>query len=171
MEGATARVSSVPVLVRESWNFDTCPAELLPWLAWAFSVDEWNVEWTESVKREVLRASFDVHRTKGTLAAVKRIFAALGFGEIQVDEGRGGKLYDGSYRYDGFVLHGSLTSWAWYRVRLQKILNNSQAETARRLLATNVPLRAHLYGLDFTEAALVYNGVAKYDGSFNHGVA
>ena len=30
---AVARLSDIPMMVRKSWNPDTCPAELLPWLA------------------------------------------------------------------------------------------------------------------------------------------
>ncbi|WP_159188082.1 phage tail protein I, partial [Escherichia coli] len=35
---ACAEIEKTPVSIRELWNPDTCPANLLPWLAWAFSV-------------------------------------------------------------------------------------------------------------------------------------
>lgn len=76
---ATARLSEVPLLVRESWNPDTCPAELLPWLAWAFSVDEWDTSWTEQEKRDVIKASLDVHKHKGTIGAIDRALKPLGY--------------------------------------------------------------------------------------------
>lgn len=76
---ATARLSEVPLLVRESWNPDTCPAELLPWLAWAFSVDEWDTTWTEQEKRDVIKASLDVHKHKGTIGAIDRALKPLGY--------------------------------------------------------------------------------------------
>lgn len=76
---ATARLSDVPLLVRESWNPDTCPAELLPWLAWAFSVDEWDTTWTEQEKRDVIKASLDVHKHKGTIGAIDRALKPLGY--------------------------------------------------------------------------------------------
>lgn len=85
MEAATARVSDVPVLVRESWNPTACPVALLPWLASAFSVDTWQSEWTEAQKRQTIRDSVFVHRHKGTIGAVKRALAALGFG-VQMQE-------------------------------------------------------------------------------------
>lgn len=59
-------------------NPSLCPAHLLGWLAWAFSVDEWDVEAPEEVKREVIRQSIEVHRRKGTVGAVKRALAATG---------------------------------------------------------------------------------------------
>jgi phage tail P2-like protein len=85
MEGATARISDVPVLVRESKDPDDCPAVLLPWLAHQFSVDAWQTDWTEAQKRQTIRDSVYVHQHKGTIGAVKRALSALGFG-AQVQE-------------------------------------------------------------------------------------
>ena len=34
LEQATLRLGTLPVPLRELWNPDTCPAHLLPWLAW-----------------------------------------------------------------------------------------------------------------------------------------
>lgn len=82
LELATARLADTPVLVREVWNPDTCPVELLPWLAWAFSVDRWEANWTEEQKRAVIRNSIFVHRHKGTLGAVKRALVSLGYTAI-----------------------------------------------------------------------------------------
>lgn len=79
LDEATARLGDVPVRVRETWNPDTCPAALLPWLAWAFSVDEWNSAWTETQKREAIKASAYIHRHKGTAGAMRRAVDALGY--------------------------------------------------------------------------------------------
>ena len=79
MAETIARMSDVPVLVRESWNPDTCPAELLPWLAWAFSIDEWQQGWTEEEQRGVIRNALFIHKHKGTLAALKRAVEPLGY--------------------------------------------------------------------------------------------
>ena len=62
----TEAVGSIPVPVRELWHADTCPAPLLPWLAAALSVDVWDAAWPEQAKRDAIRASFLVHRHKGT---------------------------------------------------------------------------------------------------------
>ena len=74
-----ARVSNVPILVRESWNPATCPANLLPWLAWAFSVDQWDNSWSEQEKRDVIAASVYVHKKKGTISAIDRALRPLGY--------------------------------------------------------------------------------------------
>lgn len=65
--------------LREIWDPDRCPAELLPWLAFAMSVDEWDPTWPEDAKREVIRRSFAVHQRKGTRYAVKNALSSVGF--------------------------------------------------------------------------------------------
>jgi len=72
------RISDVPVPVDTLWNPDTCPEALLPWLAWAMSVDEWDPNWSVAYKREVIKASVNIHRHKGTIGALNDALAALG---------------------------------------------------------------------------------------------
>lgn len=68
----------VPVPIREIWNPDTCPYELLPWLAPAVSVDTWESDWSEEQKRQAIKASIEIHRRKGTIGSVQTALAALG---------------------------------------------------------------------------------------------
>jgi phage tail P2-like protein len=75
---ATARVGDVPVPLGTLHDPATCPAALLPWLAWAESVDEWDSAWTEAQKRAVIAASREVHEKKGTAGALKLAIEALG---------------------------------------------------------------------------------------------
>ena len=86
---ATARVGGVPVPVGNTWNPQTCPIDILPWLAWSLSLDDWEVSWTEQQKRDAIAASVEVHRRKGTIGAVRRALQALGY-EIQIIEGSEG---------------------------------------------------------------------------------
>lgn len=79
LDSATARIGDVPVKARTLWNSQECPAELLPWLAWALSIDEWNSNWSDAQKRGTVAASYQVHSTKGTPAAVKTSLGALGY--------------------------------------------------------------------------------------------
>jgi len=78
IEAAQARLADVPVPVDQLWDPWRCPAELLPWLAWAWSVDEWDPTWPEEVRRRVIAAAPEVHRRKGTRAAVERALRAIG---------------------------------------------------------------------------------------------
>lgn len=78
LEGATARIADVAVDFRPLWDADSCPADLLPWLAWGLSVDTWNPAWPEAIKRAQIRTAIAVHRKKGTVAAVMETVEAFG---------------------------------------------------------------------------------------------
>ncbi|WP_447928390.1 phage tail protein I [Vreelandella sp. EE27] len=75
---AASHPLALPVPLRTLWNPATCPAELLPFLAWAFSVDVWEADWPDATKRAVIAESFAVHRIKGTRLAVEKALAAMG---------------------------------------------------------------------------------------------
>lgn len=72
LAGATGRLGNVATPLRDLFRWDTCPAELLPWLAWEMSVDLWDNNWPEARKRAIIRESFDLHRAKGTIYAIDR---------------------------------------------------------------------------------------------------
>ena len=82
---ALARLEHVPVPLRQLWNPDTCPVEMLPYLAWAFSVDRWSSAWPESAKRAAIRAAYFIHAHKGTIGALRRVVEPLGY-LIEVNE-------------------------------------------------------------------------------------
>ena len=77
-EVTAERIDAIPVPLRDLWNPWSCPIELLPWLAWSLSVDEWEEDWPESVKRQVVADSIQVHFHKGTRGAVEDALAVLG---------------------------------------------------------------------------------------------
>lgn len=51
----------------------TCPADLLPWLAWGLSVDTWDADWSEADKRAAIAGSIELHRRKGTRMSVETV--------------------------------------------------------------------------------------------------
>ncbi len=69
------------VPIGDLWNPDRCPAPLLPYLAWALSVDFWVEEWPEHKKRRVIAESVELHRLKGTLEGARR-YVALADAEL-----------------------------------------------------------------------------------------
>ncbi|KQZ94558.1 phage tail protein I [Pseudomonas sp. Root562] len=76
---ALARIERVPVPIRDLVNPDRCPVDLLPYLAWAFSVDRWDSNWSEAIKRQVIKTSYYVHSRKGTIGALRRVVEPLGY--------------------------------------------------------------------------------------------
>ena len=77
IEAATTESITAPL--RVLYNPDTCPAHLLHQLAWAWSVDRWDENWPEAIKRSVIRSAFYVHSRKGTIGALRRVVEPLGY--------------------------------------------------------------------------------------------
>lgn len=75
---AASHPLALPVPLRTLWNPATCPVQFLPFLAWAFSVDQWHETWPESIKRRVIANSAELHRIKGTRPAVELAMESLG---------------------------------------------------------------------------------------------
>lgn len=83
IESTTATQEALPAeIVGHLWDPDNCPENLLPWLAWALSVDHWDSTWTENSKRQAIKDSIFVHRKKGTRGAIDRALNAL---DLRVD--------------------------------------------------------------------------------------
>ncbi|WP_179957699.1 phage tail protein I [Exilibacterium tricleocarpae] len=67
---ASAALHKVPVVINQLWDPYNCPDSLLPWLAWALSVDAWQEHWTAAQKRRAIAASLSIHAHRGTRRAV-----------------------------------------------------------------------------------------------------
>ncbi|MEC4090137.1 phage tail protein I [Pseudoalteromonas rubra] len=78
LEQVIANAIDINVLIQDLWDPYKCPFKLLPWLAWAYSVDHWEDSWPEHIKRGVVANSFDVHKHKGTPYALQRALDSLG---------------------------------------------------------------------------------------------
>ncbi len=78
IEAATSRVGELPVPLRDLINPDTCPLPLLPFLAWAVSIDAWSSDWPEAVKRTRVRRAIEIQRHKGTASSVRAVVESFG---------------------------------------------------------------------------------------------
>ena len=74
-----AIVCEPPIPLRSLWDPQTCPYELLPYLAWQYSVDRWDENWSEEIKRKVIAEAFEIHKLKGTKEAIRRAVEPFGF--------------------------------------------------------------------------------------------
>lgn len=54
-----------------------CPPNFLPWLAWAMKVEGWEAAETETQQRDLANQAIPIHKTKGTVGAVKRVLRAV----------------------------------------------------------------------------------------------
>lgn len=76
---ALAQIQRVPIPLRTLYNPDLCPLPLLPYLAWAFSMDRWDSKWTEAAKRAAIRSAYYIHSRKGTIGSLRRVVEPLGY--------------------------------------------------------------------------------------------
>ncbi len=60
-------------------RIDDAPSEYLSILAWQFSVDRWQEDWPDEIKRAQIKNSIQVHRHKGTNYALRRIIESFGY--------------------------------------------------------------------------------------------
>ncbi|QTN40918.1 phage tail protein I [Marinobacter salsuginis] len=150
---ALAEIQRVPVPLRTLWNPVTCPASLLPYLAWAFSVDRWDPTWNESEKREVISASFFVHKKKGTISALRRVVEPLGY-LLEITE------------WWQTVPLGTPGTFALKIGVLNTGITDSIYQELERLIDDAKPVSRHITGLDLAgeSSGQFYFGMATYDG-------
>ena len=171
LEQVTGYAALLGEPIRPLWNPDTCPAHLLPWLAWALSVDDWDPTWSEATQRAVIRASVGVHRRKGTRSAVAEALRAAGYADAIIVEDFSAQDHDAAFVHDGSVEHARGDHWAEYRLTLARPVTIAQADQVRAILSQVAPARSHLRQLDFQQVAHSHNASIAHDGQFSHGTA
>ena len=83
LEKSGLRISSLGAKNKDVLNPDKLEVDILPWLAWMVSVDNWSDNWPENIKREMIKNSISLHQIKGTKKAIKKALEIIGIsGEI-----------------------------------------------------------------------------------------
>ncbi|WP_298165402.1 phage tail protein I [Novosphingobium sp.] len=82
---AALRLDGIGSPLRSLWSAQDCPADLLPWLAWALSIDQWDPAWPERTRRARIAQAIAVQRRKGTLDSVSQVIGTFG-GNITLRE-------------------------------------------------------------------------------------
>ncbi|MDR7024231.1 phage tail protein I [Pseudomonas peli] len=150
---ALAQIERVPVPIRDLISPTRCPAHLLPYLAWAMSVDRWEESWPEATKRQVIASSYYVHAHKGTIGSLRRVVEPLGYlirvteWWQEVPEG-----VPGTFRLNIGVLDSGITEEMYDSLVL--------------LIDDAKPVSRHLVGLVISLEArgTIYIGAAAMDG-------
>ncbi|MCB8769411.1 phage tail protein I [Acinetobacter soli] len=118
-------------------NIDSVSDQFLNYLAIQHSVDYWRNEWSPSLKRTVLKQSFNRHKMKGTPAAIKKALEPFGYTTTLVEwwqtnpQGKPGTFY----------LELDL---------IGKELNEEVYKEVNRLVRENKPASRHLSNLQIT---------------------
>lgn len=154
LEEVTARAAQVAVPVEDLWNPQDCPAAVLPWLAWALSVDVWDASWSEDVKRTVIAESIAIHRRKGTVWAVREALRTAGYAEASISEGLPRLTHDGAQLYSGEETYFGGSRWALFDVLvdLGEVEGVDAASRARltALIDMAKPASRHLRQVEFS---------------------
>lgn len=139
--------------LRTLYNPDTCPAHLLYQLAWAWSVDRWDDNWSEAIKRSVIRSAFYVHAHKGTLGALRRVVEPFGY-LIEVREW---------WQLDPLGVPGTFA----LKVGVENAgIDENTYQELSRLIEDARPVSRHLIGLDISLESLLpaYQALVVSDG-------
>lgn len=143
LEATAWAALDIPVGIADLWSADRCPEAFLPFLAWSFSVDDWDPAWPEATKREVIAASVEVHRHKGTLWSVRRALAAMGYGDCRITEGW--QTFVGSSWVAGDDMPvGGAGHWAEYWITVSAPVTPAMVAAIRTRLASVAPARCRL---------------------------
>lgn len=177
-----SRIGSLNVPLRDLWNPDTCPAQFLPYLAWAFSVDRWDEKWSVDDKRKAVADAFYIHRKKGTVGALRKIVEGFGF-SMSTEEWWQVADPAGTFRLQIDVNEVGVTEAVFAELErlisvtkpLSRHLNQLSvlARTSGDAGVASVSLSGDIitvYSPEYQpEVDILYNGIIHYDGNYNFG--
>ncbi|BBE51143.1 tail protein [Ferriphaselus amnicola] len=164
------RITGLPILHASLWNAATCPLALLPWIAAALSVDEWDDTWPEAMKREAIATSLDFHRIQGTVLAIRKTLDFYGHTDAEIIERADCVRRDGSANRNGLRRRGGLSQWATVRIVLHQRMTLDLAEQLLRRIQHAKRLCVHVVGLNGNIGGLRRNGIAHRDGTHHRGL-
>ncbi|NNC24258.1 phage tail protein I [Salinisphaera sp. USBA-960] len=139
LEAVTERATSIDASFGTLWDPWTCPAEILPWLAWALGVTEWSADWPVKRRREAVASILEIRHHAGTVAAVRRAVEAQSIEGISYREWHEYGGEPGTYRLTA-TLENRGMSQAEYNQLIRVI------ERAKRLSAHMDPVGFTLQG-------------------------
>jgi hypothetical protein len=143
---------------------DTCPESVLPFLAWAASVGEWPAGATATEKRAIIKASIAVHRSKGTMASIKAVLAAAGYGSSTITIGADISRYSGAVNHDGSISYGSSNNWALWSITIENS-DPIPSDYLINLLVRTAPARCVLVSVGYQKLFFRHNAAFLYDGT------
>lgn len=142
------------------WSrLDDLSGPILDLLADQLSVDEWDPDWKDDQKRQVVKSAMSIHRRKGTPWAIEAAFQAVGL-SVQVEEW---------FQYGGDPYKFRLSMDAGYDG-----LSMESVERVATVTAVNKNTRSELDGLVIRAAPsggmAMASGVANALGSLQAGI-
>ncbi|MFT9180366.1 MAG: phage tail protein I [Zymomonas mobilis] len=79
IEKTSARNFELPAEhIKEIWNPDACPTDLLPYCAVNNGLNQWSDDWPDNVKRQRIASAIEIARHMGTVKSIKDVVEAFG---------------------------------------------------------------------------------------------
>lgn len=141
------------LMTQTLWDPQTCPADLLPWLAWSLSVDQWDAQWPIATQRKVITESANIHRHNGTRKAIVQALASTGL-NTQINEW---------FEHAGQPFTFELTAWVNDDWENRVLLEPRSYSMLYKLIDAAKPVRTHFtlnVGMAF-EITIVVSLVAR----------
>ena len=86
LEKTGCKITELEAKNKYVFNGNLAPENVLPFLAWSLSVDDWSDNWEIDIKRNIIKTSVTLHRQKGTIGALKKALSAFNFVDIKIEE-------------------------------------------------------------------------------------
>ena len=180
-EAGTSRLSAITVALRTLWTPTDSPVDLLPYLAWALSVDRWDKDWPAERKIAAIQRSYWLHRRKGTRGAVRRVVEDMGFSATFAEWFEVGDE-PGTFQLEVDINEVELT--AKTLAELNRLISDAKP-VSRHPSQLNISAKVYgdiwvgstlcsgdiisIYPADYeAEENITYNGVIFHDGNFNY---
>lgn len=160
LEQTLARIEQVPLTAISTLQSpQNIPSAALPWLAWAFSVDNWDESWSDAQKRAVVASSYVVHCQKGTVGAITSALNALGLGLVLTE-------------WFNMNPPGAPYTFSVSMNVSQSDITQAQLQQAQNVIASTKNLRSHLTGLTITlqsQASVYHAGACGFGNTITIG--
>jgi len=78
LEKSYSKLSALEAKNKDVFNPNQAAENILPWIAWGFSIDAWDDNWSHETKREMINNTISLHKIKGTRKAVQKALEIIG---------------------------------------------------------------------------------------------
>jgi P2-related tail formation protein len=177
LEAVTARLSAIDIAPALIYDFAHVAESALPHLGEQFHVmgaEGWRLATTEAQRRVLLARAVALHRHKGTPWAICEALKAVGFNDLEIQEGLPSNRYDGAISYSGADVYAAY-GWAQFRVVAdagdEQPITSAQTALIVETIDAWKPKRSHLVDVRHRASAADTVGVAEveqHQGAMTH---
>lgn len=124
---------------------------------------------TPKEKKEIIKASLELHRRKGTPFSIREILRKLGFGEVILIEGLSNVKRNKTIKRNAAAMRGDDKSWAYYSIEFNRRISKQDAIFIREVLRNYAPTRSVLASMVFEKHNILRNGTYTRNGEYSRG--